>query len=395
MLDVFAIRPYGRDTPLTVKYDTKPIWRAASEEFLVGPTGAAIGVALYEAGLIGGPPISYSRSKDHYAKRKRHPLLSFRKVITAVDILDRGGWIDHQRQVPGGRGWQSTMMATPPFLTSMLKILGEHPPLPLIRPFYAVLLRDQDGVEVELHHSRELERMNRQIRAINEALTSIRVVGENGAALASPVVRIFNEDPALTRGGRMYAFGNSWQNIPKRDRGRIKIDDEHVVEIDYSAIHPTMLYAEAGVELPTDCYAVGSWPRSVVKMALLTLINAQTIQSARLSLAHNVDFGPVVPGSPESMRLASRLIDEVKQAHWPIAGAFHSDAGARLMRKDSDLAVAVVTALMKQGIVALPIHDSFLVPASKRDALKQVMLCAAQAVGLEHIRVAEVPISAA
>lgn len=378
-----------RDIPLSVKYETKPLWRDCAQHFEVAPTGAAIAVALYEAAMIGNSLTSYSRSRDYYAKQRRHPLLSYCKVVPAVDRLADGGWIENYKQRPGGRGWQSSMIATPPLVSAVSNILAAVPPLRLNRPLRTILLRDQDGIELDLPQTREIQRMSRKIEAINEAITASDVRAVSGVGLSCPVVRIFNADQKLSRGGRMYAAGTSWQNIPKMDRSRIKIDDEAVVEIDYSTLHPAMLYAEAGAPLPADCYDIGDWDRSAVKLGLLTLINAGSRMEAWHSLAHNADFSPTPSGSPAAFELAARLIDDIKRAHSPISGAFHRDAGARLMRQDSDLAIAVVTALMNRSIVALPVHDSFLVPASKRDELEAAMLTAAHSFGLRNVRVAE------
>ena len=61
------------------------------------------------------------------------------------------------------------------------------------------------------------------------------------------------------------------------------------------------------------------------------------------------------------------------------------------MRIDSDMAEAVMTLLiLRKGIVTLPVHDSFLVPASKRDELEAaVMQAAYEVASLSDARVTE------
>jgi hypothetical protein len=62
---------------------------------------------------------------------------------------------------------------------------------------------------------------------------------------------------------------------------------------------------------------------------------------------------------------ASRILRAVEGRHDRIASAFYSGAGIRLQRVDSDLMMRVEDTLISEGIVALPIHDSFIVQAGK------------------------------
>lgn len=375
-----------RQIPLSVKYETSPIWSEVRGIFGVGPTGAAIAVSLYEANLVGRPMVSYSRSRSYYDNKKNHPLLGYRRTVSAIDALDEGGWIEHARQAPGGRQWQSAMRGAPSLLLEIGNLLTTRPDLPLLLPNANICLRDADGKPLDLPRNRVVSRMSRTVASINEALLSTNVRTENGGRLSSPVVRIFNQD--FLRGGRFYASGTSWQNIDKEQRKRVTIDNEEVAELDFAALHPAILYAEADAPLPEDCYSIGNWSRVLAKLAVLVLINAPSLASARLAIAHRPEMLETVEDHQMALRTASRLIDDVRNFHRPIAHAFHSDAGARLMRKDSEIAKDVMITLLAQGIVALPVHDSFLVPASKVEMLEVAMLEAANKAGLRHARVA-------
>jgi len=67
----------------------------------------------------------------------------------------------------------------------------------------------------------------------------------------------------------------------------------------------------------------------------------------------------------------------IKLAHQSIAHHFHTGAGKRLQRIDSDVAEQVMIDFIKHGIAILPVHDSFLVheghegglEAAKKEAL--------------------------
>lgn len=235
---------------------------------------------------------------------------------------------------------------------------------------------------VDYKDTRAIDRMRRGAELENEVL--------RGASLdpsyAAQVVRIFHG--TMKRGGRFYGMGPSWQNMPSEARGRITIDGESVVELDYRSLHPAILYAEAGEPMPSDCYDLKGWPRPLVKVATLILINAQTEASARARIAQEPPMAELAPlGTQEAFRRADRLIKAIKTLHHPIASAFHSDAGARLMRIDSDMAATVMAILLAQGIGALPVHDSFLVPASKAAQLEAAMMEAAHKAGLGALKV--------
>jgi len=62
--------------------------------------------------------------------------------------------------------------------------------------------------------------------------------------------------------------------MPMVDRLKIRIANEPVVEVDYSTLHPSLLYAEVGKYAPDDTYLIEGWPRKLTKVALNTLINA-------------------------------------------------------------------------------------------------------------------------
>lgn len=377
----------GREIPLAVKYETSSLWRPVREILGVNSTGAAIAVSLVEAHKV-GKAISYSRSRAYYDSRQCHPLLTYRRVRSAVDGLEQSGFIDHFKQIPGVRGRQSSMRANADLLEAMQGILDVRPNLPLELPRYGIVMRDGDGRPLAIPSTREVARMNKKVSTINEGLVSIDARQDGGPQLASAVVRIFNCD--WERGGRFYCQGASHQNLRKEARQRIKIDGEGVVELDYATLHPAMLYAEAGAPLPDDCYDLKGWTRPLVKRAFLILINTRSERQARQTIAHKSPISELDLTEQQALSMAAKLIAEIKDAHRPIVRAFHSDAGARLMKRDSDLAQHVMLALHKRGVVTLPMHDSFLVRRSQRAELELAMLEAAYCFGLDGIKVDEV-----
>jgi hypothetical protein len=70
---------------------------------------------------------------------------------------------------------------------------------------------------------------------------------------------------------------------------------------------------------------------------------------------------------------AGDLLDAIRARHRPIAPCFGSGAGLRLQRRDADLAERVLLRLLRRGIVALPIHDSFIVRRRHAGARDEAM----------------------
>lgn len=176
--------------------------------------------------------------------------------------------------------------------------------------------------------------------------------------------RIFNHS-RFDRGGRFY--GGWWQTIPSKFRRRITINSVPTVEVDYSNLHPAMLYAEEGLYLPGDAYAIdGIDPqhRKLIKKTLLRLINAAEEQDIRRPRDH------ALPEGWTWERLQQALIEK----HRPIARHLRSGAGLRLMRTDSDIAARVMRNMHLRNLPVLPVHDSFLTYAGSGGVLAGEML---------------------
>jgi hypothetical protein len=75
---------------------------------------------------------------------------------------------------------------------------------------------------------------------------------------------------------------------------------------------------------------------------------------------------------PEGVSLRA-AVTAIKAKHSAIAHLFEHGLGFKLMRIESDMLIAAVTALFKQGITALPLHDSVLVAGSHGEVAKKVM----------------------
>lgn len=187
--------------------------------------------------------------------------------------------------------------------------------------------------------------------------------------IQTDLYRQFNNG-SFDQGGRLY--GGWWINTPKTLRPKITINGQSTVELDFSGCAIRMLYHERGMDYRGDPYwlediagyeaEVGLLPghfREGIKAMTQALINDQGgKEPEKIKLPDGLSF------RPRFSRLQVRKMIEGK--HAPIADAFGTMAGLRLQRLDSDLALDIVTELKNQDVLALPIHDSFLVDRNNR-----------------------------
>ena len=267
------IRPFAR--PLRFDFDIDP----SALIMHMGPLAfdetarRIIAHLASESADPDGGWVHYSRRNTWYAQNRRylHEAQTYLTVTRAVAALEKGGWIDHVKSERGQRGTESRMRASRRLL--------------LILPTAPEFRQDTTGAEVLILKSREktVEKdgrkwiepakpipyddtdktriMRRNVLAINEALASIDIKHEEiglirpgmliprlGKASPGPAImgmkRKFTE--TFDFHGRFYAW---WQNLPGKERLKLLIDGEPVIEEDYRQIHPTLLYGLRGIRL--------------------------------------------------------------------------------------------------------------------------------------------------
>ena len=132
----------------------------------------------------------------------------------------------------------------------------------------------------------------------------------------------------------------------------IKIAGEEIANVDYSSLFPRLAYARAQSKQPNgDLYDVtgDGTCRDGWKVLISAMLFARKPLGGWPTDARE-EF-------PSGMKLRD-AIEAIKRKHAPIAKLFERGLGFQLMRHESDLLVSVVTALFKNGITALPLHDS-------------------------------------
>lgn len=176
------------------------------------------------------------------------------------------------------------------------------------------------------------------------------------------LTRIFTEN--WERGGRLY--GPFYQGMPKDIREKLLIDGEATVELDYSRLHPRMLFNEEGLELDRDPYAVPGFdvPKNAAKETFNRLLNSR----------RTIAYRPKEDSKWFDGKHAFNAYRDAMVSHLhPIAHLFQSDHGARLQKRDSGLAISILRRCMMSGTPVYPVHDSFIVPRERVEEVKLIM----------------------
>jgi hypothetical protein len=204
------------------------------------------------------------------------------------------------------------------------------------------------------------------------------------------VYRVFNNS-SFYQGGRFY--GGWWQNIPKRYRKDIFIDDQSTVEVDYKSIHIMLLYAKLGLDMDEeikgeDAYTINipftndeEEARRLGKQLLLICVNAKDEKAALKafrSLLVDEGYGKQAVSLKDKDLLP--LIQLLKDKHPKIQDSFCSGAGIYLMNLDAEIASLVLDECLYMNILPLIIHDSFIVKTFDEYVLRQLMTQAVKSV---------------
>jgi hypothetical protein len=174
--------------------------------------------------------------------------------------------------------------------------------------------------------------------------------------------RIFSRG-SFQKGGRFY--GGWWQFIPSEYRRYITINGLPTVEVDYSELHPRMMYRDANLPLPEgDLYDLGLRyegmqydkniePYKSKRKVIKTYINAMI----------NDDRGNFKLNSRQikTMEMNTAQLEALIIKKHPIIKDIKGKGfGLRYQFIDSQIAEMVMMKLLSQEILCLPVHDSFI-----------------------------------
>ena len=215
--------------------------------------------------------------------------------------------------------------------------------------------------------------------------------------------RIYNCCTEESYGNLGARFYDDFQNMPSNYRQKILINGNKTVELDYGALHPTIIYNMANKELSGDAYDLtGMYSkdefqelysfklRDFVKIVTTRIINSDIngnwkggfIWSVRKRIAKclikKYDYDNFQVKSilkKLNTKVIYDLTDMILEKHKNVKNRFKKNLSLVCQKIDSDICYEILDYfLLKHGICVLPIHDSFIVEEQYEELLREVMI---------------------
>lgn len=206
-------------------------------------------------------------------------------------------------------------------------------------------------------------------------------------------------------GGRFFDQGQ-YQQFDKVSRSSTEIDGELTCSLDFTALHPSLLYEVLGETLDKDpypdlklkqdkvlinkymkYYGLSKYnpARNLCKLILLCMINASDKKSAISAVVHKMynDRGKIGnikrEGSIKFCGLNTnpsigKIMDIIENHNKVIARYFYTGVGLKLMKLDSEIIKYVLIKCIENNIVILPLHDEAICKISDKDKVRDFMI---------------------
>lgn len=245
-------------------------------------------------------------------------------------------------------------------------------------PVEVVELRDNKRKLIEYKDTAKTHKIRSILTCVNKVNQSANIQ-YNRYSLHATLIAVFKRK--FTLYGRLHTKGyRHYQGFNSDERKEITINNDTVVELDFSGLHPHLLYANEGIQLDEDPYSIideRPAARTFLKQILLRMLNAKDKLSAERAANYWLKNNHRQREELKKIGIkrARPLMRKFRKAHKPIEHHFcnGSETGLRIMNLDSRIALDVVDHFAKQNIPILAIHDSFIVQDKYRNELWQIM----------------------
>ncbi len=260
----------------------------------------------------------------------------------------------------------------------LLSYFRELPNSVVDEPVNLVELKDAKGNLKEYRDTARTLKIKSILKKANK-INEMADIRYRRDKLHGTLVAIFTRK--FTLYGRLHTSGyRHYQGFSREDRKEITINGEPTTELDFSGMHPHLLYAKEGIQFFGDPYSfVNENPiaRPFLKIILLALLNAKDGIAAERAgnfwlYNHHRERERLKEIGISS---AGPSIAAFRKAHKPIEHYFCTgkETGLKIMNSDASIALDIVKHFTNQNIPILAIHDSFITQRKYRPELKETM----------------------
>lgn len=286
--------------------------------------------------------------------------------------------------------------------------------------FNVVEIKDRETKELKSKSGvRGVKIITEYMNAYNQQLMNTEISDETGLLSVQQYKRVFSDN--LRQGGRIYNTAGGVQVKNEEERSYMKINGEEIVELDFKAMHPSLLYEQEyeensediddwiknnwggdynpyGAQMPflkvnqqkveafKNTFGLSKYDpiRNLNKHALMVSLNAKTYQKAYVQVTEefradqlgwdNLTKDAKFYGIESVGNFPGHTVCQAVAAHnKPIAKYFFKDQGIKMQYLDSEIVADVLNRLLMEDEVLLPEHDSVIVRASIKDKVMGYM----------------------
>lgn len=274
--------------------------------------------------------------------------------------------------------------------------------------------------------------IKKKVDAYNGVLSTVHLTKDGVPLPKQFYFRSFLDN--LEKGGRYYNSCGGIQTLPQKERNKLTINKERVVELDFKAMHPSILYDwewqkdSAFVEQWIDKFFGGVYDpykvdvsefikvdlqkaeeyrkfhelgkydpvRNLIKYAVMVGINAANHQAACSAVTKELYsekdvcvededlsfYGIIIPPNNKGLISfqSSFFCNACRLTNGPIERYFFADKGVDLQLVDSEIMTQVINTLTLDGEAAFSEHDSIIVRESVSERAEYLMRTAYESV---------------
>ena len=307
-----------------------------------------------------------SLHKDDYsaANKLTHQGISYIKSVRLLHLLDEAGYITlyvGYYDVQNECGVKSFFICNDKMNTLWE---GVDTSKAMKREEDTIIVRDSETKEnLPTRQFKGIKLLRSDLQRYNELLSKNNI-SIDGQDVSISYKRVFHDN--LSFSGRYYT-NSTFQTIEKEHRPSIKMNGIQTIELDYSSMHPRILYSLEGYSLNKEFspYEIDGVDRSIVKLCMLMMLySCDKLQAQRAIFSKlKIPWTDTVD-----------IVNKIEEHNSLIANRFYTkDLWKVLQNYDSRIATNVLMACIERRICVLPYHDSFRVLEGDKEILRGMM----------------------